>query len=87
MRCPSVEELEGSPAANEAHKVRQDNVPRIKTMVYDVALHEMKIHDWITAQRTASNGCSDRRWKDAAHDGRSDWLGRNWGNQADTGIQ
>lgn len=61
MRCPLVEEFEGSPAADEAHQVRQDNVPRIITMGYDFALHKVKIHNWITAQRTASNGCSNRR--------------------------
>ncbi len=61
MGCSSVEELEGSPAANEAYKVRQDYVARVIMMVHDFALHEVEVDDWIAAQGTASNGCSNRR--------------------------
>lgn len=50
MRCPPVEEPKGGPAANEAHKIRQENVARIELMTNDIALHEIEIHKCITSQ-------------------------------------
>ncbi|KAL8919872.1 MAG: hypothetical protein Q9172_004777 [Xanthocarpia lactea] len=56
-----VEELKGSPAADKAHKVREDNVPSIELMAHDIPPHELQMHVWTTTQLMAKDGCFELR--------------------------